>query len=264
MTDQLHHNILFSCTDLQKRSQEQLVVEHSLGCIIHGEIHYFANQTKGILKTGSIGLIRRNQLAKTVKVPAADGTPFMAINVLLDQESLHRYSTEHSLYADGPYLGDPMVPLPDDPFIKGFFSSLMPYFDHPERLTQSLAILKTKEIIELLLRYHNLKNFLFDFREPHKIDLEAFMNMNYTYNVPLEQFAHLTGRSLSTFKRDFKRIFQLPPEKWLQQKRLEQAHFLISQKKQSPSEVYLDVGFENLSHFSTSFKKFYGYNASAI
>ena len=48
---------------------------------------------------------------------------------------------------------------------------------------------------------------LFDFNEPFKIDLEAYMNMNYTFNVPMEKFAKLTGRSLATFKRDFKKIF---------------------------------------------------------
>jgi hypothetical protein len=44
------------------------------------------------------------------------------------------------------------------------------------------------------------QHFLFDFQEPHKIDLEAFMNNNYKYNVTLSTFAKLTGRSLSTSK----------------------------------------------------------------
>jgi AraC family transcriptional regulator, exoenzyme S synthesis regulatory protein ExsA len=63
-------------------------------------------------------------------------------------------------------------------------------------LTKSLAKLKTNEAIELLLRYdHNLKDLLFDFSQPHKIDLEAYMNQHYKYNVSLKQFAKLTGRS---------------------------------------------------------------------
>ena len=47
-------------------------------------------------------------------------------------------------------------------------------------------------------------------------------------------------------------------------KRLEEAHFLIKQKNQHPSSVYLDVGFENMSHFSFSFKKLFGYNPSSV
>jgi AraC-like DNA-binding protein len=116
----------------------------------------------------------------------------------------------------------------------------------------------------LLLRNPVLKNFLFDFSEPHKIDLEAYMNQHFSYNIPLAQFAKLTGRSLSTFKRDFVKIFNSTPQKWLQKRKLEMAHFLISQKNRKPADVYLEVGFENLSHFSTAFKKEFGVNASAF
>ncbi|WP_148230661.1 helix-turn-helix domain-containing protein [Chitinophaga pinensis] len=84
------------------------------------------------------------------------------------------------------------------------------------------------------------------------------MSHNYKYNIPLLSFGKLTGRSLSTFKRDFTKIFDTTPEKWLQKKRLEQAHYLILKKKQRPSDIYLEVGFENLSHFSFAFKKQYG------
>ena len=134
----------------------------------------------------------------------------------------------------------------------------MPYFAQPEKLTPTLEYVKTIEAIELLLRNPELKNFLFDFSEPHKIDLEAYMNRHFSYNIPLAQFAKLTGRSLSTFKRDFVRIFGTTPEKWLQKQRLEQAHFLITQKNKRPSEIYLELGFETLSHFSFAFKKQFG------
>ena len=149
--------------------------------------------------------------------------------------------------------------------MKGFFDSLLPYVANPQKLTPKLSALKTREAIELLLQIDSsFQNFLFDFQEPHKIDLEAFMNQNYKYNVPLPTFAKLTGRSLSTLKRDFVKLFNLSPEKWLQQKRLEQAHYLLSRKKKRPSEVYLEVGFENLSHFSFAFKKRYGFTPSEL
>jgi len=39
---------------------------------------------------------------------------------------------------------------------------------------------------------------------------------------------------------------------------------VIHGKRRPPSNVYLEVGFENLSHFSSSFKAVYGYNPSAL
>ncbi len=264
--DKLYHNILYSCTVEQKRGNEQFVPEHALGYICAGEVHFFTNQKVTVYKQGMIGLIRRNQLAKSIKVPPPDGGEFRAINILLDQESLRRYVTENNLQVTtSTYQGPGMVELAHDPFIRSYFDSLMPYFDQPEHLSKTLAELKTKEAIGLLLRHDpSLKDLLFDFHMPHKIDLDAFMNKNFRYNVSLTHFAKLTGRSLATFKRDFQKIFARPPEKWLHQKRLEHAHYLILHKRQLPSEVYLEVGFENLSHFSVSFKNFFGYNPSSI
>jgi AraC-like DNA-binding protein len=117
----------------------------------------------------------------------------------------------------------------------------------------------------LLLRLNPaFYDFLFDFSEPYKIDLEAYMNQNYMFNVPAAQFAKLTGRSLASFKRDFEKVFHTSPGQWLQQKRLSEAYYLIREKGQKPSEVYLDVGFENLSHFSYTFKKAFGVVPSKV
>ncbi len=258
-------NFIYSCEEGRKRGNEQFVPEHALGCIISGETHFHTNEGIRVYGPGMIGLIRRNQLAKTIKVPSPGGQPFKSINIFLDQESLRRYSAEHGIHVQRSYTGNSMIQLSHDRFIKSYFDSLLPYFDQPEQLTAALAELKTKEAIELLLRLGPpLKDFLFDFSEPHKIDLEAFMNQNFTYSVPLSQFAKLTGRSLSTFKRDFKKVFAFAPEKWLHQKRLEQAHYLITQKNQPPATAYLEAGFENLSHFSYAFKKFFGYTPSSL
>nr|WP_260171780.1 AraC family transcriptional regulator [Pedobacter cryoconitis] len=87
---------------------------------------------------------------------------------------------------------------------------------------------------------------------------------NYQYNVPLENFSKLTGRSLASFKRDFEKIFQSSPRKWLKEKRLSEAYELIMKKQQKPADFYLDLGFENLSHFYTSFKEKFGVTPANI
>ena len=107
---------------------------------------------------------------------------------------------------------------------------MIPYFENPQALTDKLAQLKTLELIELLLRDDRMQNILFNFQEDFKLDLEAYMNKNYMHNIPLEQFAQLTGRSISTFKRDFQNIYDTTPNKWLLKKRLELAHYLVSKK----------------------------------
>jgi AraC-like DNA-binding protein len=48
------------------------------------------------------------------------------------------------------------------------------------------------------------------------------------------------------------------------QKRLEDAHYLLKEKKLSASEVYLEVGFKDYSHFYVAFKKLFGIAPSVL
>ena len=66
------------------------------------------------------------------------------------------------------------------------------------------------------------------------------------------------------FQSDFKKIFNKTPGKWLTEKRLNLAHHKLKFEKQKSTDVFLCVGFENLSHFSFAFKKAFGYNPSSL
>ena len=260
----LLHNLLYSCVDKVQRGNEQFVAEHSLGYIISGEAHFISNEGIKIFPAGTIGLVKRNQLVKSIKMPPPNGE-FRAINIFFNQDILRSYSMEKEILPKSKYLRNSYYIFKPDPFIKGFFDSVMPYFNQPDQLNNALTELKTKEAIELVLRVApELKDLLFDFNEPYKIDLEAFMNQHYKYNVPVDNFAKLTGRSLAGFKRDFEKVFHAPPGQWLQQKRLAEAYYLIKEKGIKPSAVYLEVGFENLSHFSFAFKKAFGIAPSYV
>ncbi|MCG6188677.1 helix-turn-helix domain-containing protein [Maribellus maritimus] len=259
------NNILFSCDTKKKYADEQVVVDHALGLIVSGKLEmHFANQ-KVVSEVGNIGLIRRNELVKVLKIPGDDGRPFKAINIFLTQDILREYALQNKISKQEKYVGPPIIDLTQNRFIRAYWDSLLPYFNEPGKFSPKMAQLKTNEAIELLLSGGaDVENFLFDLSEPHKIDLEKFMNKNFIFNVSISEFARVTGRSLSTFKRDFKKIFDETPEKWLRNKRLEEAKYLLKEKHMKPVEVYYIVGFENFSHFSDSFKKRFRINASSL
>jgi AraC family transcriptional regulator, exoenzyme S synthesis regulatory protein ExsA len=261
--DRTKDNILFSCTGQARKDYEPFVEEHALSFILNGEMIINDGLTETKIKKGELGFILKNQLLKTQKIPQ-DNKPFMAISIFLPKETLYNYSKEHNIIPKGNYTGKPSFIFPYDSFLKGYFDSLIPYFENPEALTNNLVAIKTIEVIELLLKKTSMQNILFNFDEDFKIDLKAYMNKNYMHNIPLEKFATLTGRSISTFKRDFQTIFKDTPNKWLIKKRLDLAHFLISKKSQKPTDVYFDVGFVNFSHFSRIFKSEFGVNPSAL
>jgi len=255
----LQHNMLYARGHQKMQSSEHYFPDHALGIMLSGESQYFSNQGTFIMQEGTICLMRRNELFKKLKKAGPNGEPPSLICLFLEQKTLQQYAIDNSIPKQSAYKGQAMLDLTGNVFLKGFFESLLPYIDQPQKLSARMAELKTDEAIELLLQMGDVyRQFLFDFREPHKLDLETYMNHNFQYNIPLASFAKLAGRSLSTFKRDFTKLFDTTPEKWLQQKRLEQAHYLLSKREMRPSEVYLEVGFENLSHFSFAFKKAFG------
>ncbi|HEX9509278.1 MAG TPA: AraC family transcriptional regulator [Puia sp.] len=259
-------NLLYSCVDKAQRGNEQFVPDHTLGYIMAGETHFMHPDGVKVFGAGTIGFVKRNQLIKSIKVPPPGGE-FKAINIFFSQDILRNYSAERNIQSTGAgrHPVENFLILSPDPFLKGYFDSLLPYFTEPGRMNEALTELKTIEAIELVLKIDpSLKDLLFDFSEPYKIDLEAFMQQHYMYNVSMSDFAKLTGRSLASFKRDFEKIFNASPGQWLQQKRLQEAYYLIKEKGIKPSAAYLDVGFENLSHFSSSFKKTFGVAPSLI
>ena len=211
-----------------------------------------------------MGLVRRNFLIKTIKMPPENG-PFKSLSLHFSAEALKQYAASHHIKVTKAYEGTGMVTLTGDPFIKGFFDSLLPYFESRRPFSDAMLEIKTNEAIELLLQHDpELQNLLFNFSEPHKIDLRDYMDRHYMFNVPLSRFARLTGRSLAAFKRDFEKIYGMAPGKWLVERRLAEALRLIRDERKKPTDVYLDVGFENLSHFSFIFKKAFGQSPAVL
>lgn len=139
------------------------------------------------------------------------------------------------------------------------FQSLVPYFDENIKPSEGVTNLKLQEGIYALLNNSDLFfPILFDFTEPWKIDILEFLNDHYMDDLSMEQIAAYTARSLATFKRDFQKISNLSPQKWLIKKRLEAAYIKLKEEGKKVQEVYVEVGFKNPSHFSTAFKKEYG------
>ncbi|SEW49622.1 helix-turn-helix domain-containing protein [Chitinophaga arvensicola] len=255
---------VYSCLVDKAMGHEQFVPKHAVSFQISGETHIDHQQGTMILKEGQLMIAHRNQLAKAFKYPG-ENREYRSVSVMLDTDYLKKYAVEHHIATDHKYSGDPNILLEPDSFIQGYFSSLIPYLEHTKEVNPEMEAMKVNEMITLLLKLHPvLKTLLFDFSTPYKIDLEAFMVKNYQYNVPIENFARLTGRSLASFKRDFEKVFGTSPRKWLKEKRLVEAYYLIEKKQQKPADIYLDLGFENLSHFYSSFKEKFGITPATI
>lgn len=251
--------IFYSYLSSEQKQKVCFWNHHTLVLQVSGQLVLETSEQNISISAGEVLLIRKNQLGTLTKIPLPDGH-YETIVISLQEDLMRKIILEERMEAAGKYIGLPNLIIPHNEFLKGYFQSIVPYARNSgAQMTDEMGLLKVKEGIKLMiLAMPELQNFLFDFSEPYKIDLEKFMLSNYHFNISVEKFSQLTGRSLSGFKRDFQKTFGMPPRKWLQDKRLNEARHLIESKNQRPSSIYLDLGFESLSHFSHAFKKKFG------
>lgn len=238
--------------------------EHTLLYIQSGELEISERGKITYLREGQCAFIRKDNHVTLTKL-VQDGKPYRSLVLKFSRnflrefyQNMNKKNIPQSIERDKVSL----CLLPSDrPDIISLFESITPYLESDTQPSGELLKLKMTEGLFILLNTdENLYASLFDFTEPWKIDILDYMNENYMYDLALNDMANYTGRSVATFKRDFKRISNLPPQKWLIKRRLEVAHNLITEGRRKVSEVCFDVGFKNLSHFSKVYKEVFGYS----
>ena len=244
-------------------SPEQFIAEHFFLYLVQGTMHGYDGHQSYTLQAGECCLVRKNHLARYNKQKENDR--FEKVVVIFDETFLKKILQKHPVTVSRYESDEAFIHIDSNEQVTGFLQSLTPHYKGSGEIDPAVADSKREELLQILLQTRpELANVFFDFGIPGKTDLEAFMNRNYKFNVSMERFAYLTGRSLSSFKRDFKKIFGDTPNRWLIQKRLQEAYFQLALGGKKTSDIYIDLGFEDLSHFSYVFKKRFGIAPSKI
>lgn len=256
-----YSGIFFSCyTDFSAKCFHA-APEHVLVYVYSGELVVEDRNKKVKIKPGQCVFIRRNHQLTLYKNSKGKEN-YKGIALTFNRNVLREFYGKLNK-ADLPKeitVSDKNVfPVEQKADITSLFQSLNPYFNENVKPSEQVVQLKLLEGIYALL--NNAEVFyplLFDFTQPWKIDVLEFLNDHYMDDLTIEEIAIYTGRSLATFKRDFKKVSNLTPQKWLIQKRLETAYTRLKEDGGRVQDVYIEVGFKNPSHFSTAFKKQYG------
>lgn len=256
-----YSNIFFSYYFENDTRCSQMIPCHSLTYLYGGEMIIEERGNKIVIGKGECAFIKRDNRILMTK-QSKDGEAYKGIFMSFNRNNLREFYAKldrNSIPKNNIKFEESVIKMPQGPEVESLFNSMTPYFDTEIKPREEFMNLKIQEGIYLLLNTD--KRFyptLFDFTEPWKIDIFQFLNENYMYDLSMEEIANYTGRSLATFKRDFKKISDLTPQKWIIQKRLQAAHEMIKYQKRKIIDVYQDVGFKNLSHFSKIYKDTYG------
>lgn len=150
-------------------------------------------------------------------------------------------------------------------YLEGFFHSMLTYFRGKEKPDDFILRLKLKELLGNIICSNDnplLESYFYSQLDNSKPNLPHMMELNFCYNLSLEEYAKLCHRSLSSFKRDFQLYFDTSPGKWLLTRRLSYAANLIENNYSNISQIAFKSRFEDVSHFSRVFKDQYGKSPS--
>lgn len=264
----IHYSGIFlSCFSDYSEKCIHATPEHVLLYLYSGEQIIEDRNEKITIRAGECAFIRRNHRLLMYK-NSKDEELYKGISLTFNRSLLREFYSRMNK-TDIPkkvtITEENVIKIEPRADINSLFQSLSPYFDDGVEPTEGVAKLKLQEGIYALLNSADVFfPILFDFTEPWKMDILEFLNENYMDELSMEQIAAYTGRSLATFKRDFKKISNLSPQKWLIKKRLEAAYVKLKEEGRKVQEVYVEVGFKNPSHFSTAFKKHYGFPPTEV
>jgi putative uncharacterized protein (fragment) len=258
---------LFSCLIPYDMHFEHRMPTHSIIYVRSGKLVIEEGETTTEVEAGNYVFVKRDCTVNVTKVSLGE-IPYRGINLTLRRDTLKEYYSRISkgcLPKNVRPIGRIATILPKNIPMESLFQSLTIYVDSNMAPTEEVLQLKLQEAIECLLSIdRSFYPILFDFNEAWKIDILDFMEHNFTEDMTLEEFASYTGRSLATFKRDFAKISDVPPQRWITEHRLELAKQILTQEGISATDACFRVGFKNRSHFSTAFKRRFGYAPSFV
>jgi len=145
--------------------------------------------------------------------------------------------------------------------VKQYFEGLKHIFKYEEGLSEELLVLKLKEIVLLLLRTEKseaMSQIMRSLFSEKTFSFKEVIEANICEPASLERLAALTHHSLTSFKKEFKRIYNTTPGAYMIEKRVERVAQLLEYSEDSISGIGYECGFASPAHLSRVFKDKYG------
>jgi AraC-like DNA-binding protein len=193
--------------------------------------------------------------------------PLDAVNFYLPRKTLDAIADD----ADAPRISDlkftPGVGVMD-PVVGELTRLLLPAFDNPDRVSQLFA-----DHISLALGAHIAQTYggMRSVAELSRGGLAAWqerrakelMSANLQRDVSTAAIAAECSLSAGHFARAFRRSTGQSPHQWLLQRRIDEAHGLLRDRRLSLAEIARACGFADQSHFTKAYTRLRGITPGA-
>ena len=237
--------------------------QHLLYVVLGGSVKLTCGRQTWTVRKNEMILLRRAQSVSYEKRGSEETGRFESQLFAINDELLKDFLTSQQVQIPQmtEELGTQVSPMSDR--LVAYCWSLSPYFNDPSQVNPGLLRLKVMELLYNVMDCSkNIFRQMLQLRQPVKTDIHRVVEENYTSPISLDELAYLSGRSLSSFKREFQDIYGESPARWIREKRLSKAQQMLRSSSLSVADVAYSLGFENPTHFSRIFKQQYGYAPS--
>lgn len=245
----------------QQEVNKQLVnlTQHTFSFLINGSKEIITHTNSLQINSGNFLLMKSGNCLMTEKLSPAQKN-YQSFLLFFSNDLLLEFIRKHHLNTSEKNDIRTVFHFKQDEFIKTYLESLMGLLKLPVKVQTQIILLKLEELLLYLTTLYG-SPFLFSILEQNnhpEQNLTYIVEHNKYRKLSLKELAFLTNMSISTFKREFEKQYKESPIKWFQEQRLEFAATLLTKERKRASDIYLEVGYENLSSFIKAFKEKYG------
>jgi len=148
----------------------------------------------------------------------------------------------------------------NDFLIRKYIEGLLFYFENPTLVNEDILVLKLKEVILLLSQTQNAETIqviLSQLFSPTVYSFKQIIEAHLFSQLSIEELAQQCNLSLSSFKREFAKLYNDTPANYIKTKRLEKAAELLLVSDARITDIAFDCGFNDLANFTKSFSEKY-------
>lgn len=256
--------VVLSCRGLTKKSTSCLVAHSMLLIVLEGTLRFRHGGTQYSINAREMALLKKGIFIECFSSLSAAGDANYIL-IWLTDDLLREFVRVAPLTVPRPKTVFPVTKGPVDVRFVRFLNALESYISESINVNDQLTRIKLFEFLFSLVQVNKeITSQLMDFPSHFRTDITATVEDNITNAITLPKLAVLAGRSLSSFKRDFTAIYNMPPSAWMRQRRLEKAQELLKHTTMNVTDVCYTLGFQNLAHFSRLFKAHFGFPPSTL
>lgn len=258
-------SVIESCIFTKNEKGSMFLEDHLLLFVLSGTYTvYYGNDSYTVHKNEMV-LLKKSiviQYQKSGEPDSEDKLDYMLF--FLKDELLKEFIKMSNIKFVQPKVQVPISVKLVSEFMIKYLESLKLYFRKPDKVEDDLIKIKLLELLfDLAYEDNDIMDQLMQLKQQVHSNITEVVEENVMNPVSINDLAYLSGRSLSSFKRDFQAVYNIPPSKWIKERRLQKAKELLTNTSMSVTDICFTIGFENATHFSRIFREHFGYSPSS-